>query len=155
MSITVRPATPADVPWILAELRAFDRFFGAVHSLVPADPAYATTQLHGLIRDHLFLVAVRNAEDEATPVGFIAGLLGPHFFNPGLQVLTELFWWVPVAERGSRAGAHLLSAYLAYGRAHADWVHMTLEEHSPVNPETLERRGFRRTERHYLLEVLR
>ena len=44
MSTTVRRATTGDVPWLLEQLRAFDRFFGARHSLFP-DEHYARAML--------------------------------------------------------------------------------------------------------------
>lgn len=148
MSVTVRPAESADVPWLLTELRAFDRFFGAARSLFPTDEQAETT-LRWLIAEHVVFVA----SDVTGPVGFIAGTLGPHFFNPTLTYLSELFWWVTESARGSRAGALLLSAFLAYGKQHADCVVMTLEDASPVNPTSLLSRGFRLKETSYLLEV--
>lgn len=142
------------MPWILEQLRAFDRFFGARRSLFP-DEDYATTQLRQLIASGPFFVA-----DEQLPkgepiacIGFIAGFVAPHFMNPSLHVLNELFWWVDASFRGSSAGARLLDAFLAYGREHADWIVFTLEAKSPVNPATLERKGFHLHERSYLLEV--
>lgn len=148
--ITVRPAATADSPWILVQLRAFDQFFGSSRSLFPDDET-ANVALAALIAGHPFFVAV----DANGPVGFIVGVIGPHMLNPTITVLSELFWWVAEEARGSRAGALLLHEFMAFGKANADWIIMTLESDSPVHPNTLERRGFRLKERNFLLEVSR
>lgn len=148
MSVTIRPATAADVPWLLAELQSFDRFFGARHSLMP-DSAHATETLGALIQHHVVLLA----DAPRGPVGFIAGVLAPHFFNPAITHLSELFWWVIPSARGSSAGARLLHAFEAIGRREAQWITMTLESDSPVDPASLLRRGYRLKETNWLMEV--
>lgn len=151
----IRPATLNDIPWLLEQLRDFDRFFGTKHSLLPGrDEAVAI--LTALITEHVFLVA----EKEGGPrVGFIAGSIGPHAFRSALTVLTELFWWVAPPFRGTSAGAQLLLEFEEIGRRRADWVVMSLEERTIaeglVDPTSLERRGYRPQERSYLLEVVR
>lgn len=144
----VRPATPADAPWILEQLLAFDKFFGSSRSLFPSIEA-AEGRLAFLMDGHVVLVADNGAELQ----GFIGGLLGPSFFNDEVVQLTELFWWVAEEHRGSRAALMLLNAFVAVGNTRAHQVIMTLEDKSPVNPVTLERRGFRPKETNYLLEV--
>lgn len=144
----VRPATSDDVIWLVDQMRAFDQFFGATRSLFP-DVPQAIEIVEQLVAQHPFWVA----ESAKGLVGFIAGALTPHPYNPSITVLSELFWWVDEQERGSRAGALLLAAFITFGEQHADWIVMTLEEASPVNPATLERRGFKPYERSYLREV--
>lgn len=148
MSVTVREATREDVPWLVQQMRAFDRFYGTKHSLFP-DLFEATRTVTSLVECHPFWVA----ETKAGLVGFIAGALMPHPFNTSLIVFSEMFWWVDAQHRGSRAGALLLAEFIAFGDSHANWTVMTLEERSPVNPSTLEKRGFRLHERSYLREV--
>ena len=138
MSITVRPASPADVPWLLEQLQQFAQFFGSARSLFPTMD-YAETVLRGLIADQTFLVA----DNDRGPVGFIAGFVTPHALNPAITVMSELFWWVVPDARGSRAGAALLTAFLAIAKDRAHWIVMTLEAESPINPATLLARGFR------------
>lgn len=151
-AVTVRAATPEDVPWLLEQLRAFDRFFGARRSLFP-DENTALQVLTGLLDAHVFLVAEQHADLDARPVGFLCGTLAGHPFNPTIRVLSEVFWWVAPEHRGSRAGLLLLDAFLAEGRARADWIVFSLETKSPVREATLTRRGFARYETSYLLEV--
>lgn len=149
-----RSATPEDIPWLLEELKKFAVFLGTTRSLFPNDD-YAKARLQELIETQVFCIAESNIENshDGTRVGFISGIVGPHYFNPDIVVLTELFWWVQPEWRGTRAGALLFAEFLNSGRARADMVVMTLEEHSPVHEETLVRHGFKRYERNYVMEV--
>ena len=155
----IRPAQPSDVRWLLPQLQRFSVFFGAKHSLFPDYPT-AEAIVSDLLASQPFWVAEHTTPDplgltdSATAiVGFIGGTIGPHPFNPAITVMQELFWWVDEAHRGTKAGALLLEAFTDYGRAHADWVIMTLEHESPVNERTLTKRGYRPKERSFLLEV--
>lgn len=153
MSIQVRPATQADIPWILGQLKEFDKFAAFKRPLLE-NWDYARQGIADMIKGHLFLVADKEAPGWGpAPLGFIAGYDTPHPFNPGLRVLTEVFWWVAVDARRTRAGASLLEAFLAYGRKHCHWISFGLEHHSPVSPRHLTERGFRHKETTFLLEV--
>lgn len=148
--IWIRPADRDDIPWLLEQLRAFSTFYGTTIPLFPDDPASAASileaQLSGV--NPFFVAVVRG--DRA---GFISGALITHPYNPKLRLLQELFWWVDPAFRGTSVGARLLAAFEAYGRAHADWILMTVEAKSPIDPRSLERRGYRLHESTYLMEV--
>lgn len=144
----VRRAKTADVPWLMTQLQKFSDFFGTKKSLFSH---HAHRQLHQLLETHPFFVAAVNGR----PVGFIAGALHPHPYNPDIRVLTEMLWWVAETERGSRAGLMLLEEFLRYGEKHADWIVFTLETNSPVNERCLTKRGFRLHEKSYLREVSR
>lgn len=155
MSITVRPAESSDIPWLIEQLRQFAQFFGTKKSLF-GNTSHAEATLQRLIESQPFFVADRGDAGENTErLGFIAGSLFPHPWNPDIRMLTETFWWVAPAARGTKAGLFLLDRFLDVGHEHADWIHFTLEAQSPVNPRTLERRGFALHERAYLLEVSR
>lgn len=149
---TIRLGTLADGPWMLEQLRVFDATFRrGKFSLIPDDPEVARDAVTRLLFDRSFVVFV--AERDGAPIGFIVGHCGPHFYNPSKLQLTELLWWVPPAERGSLAGGRLLDAYVKWGKVNADLIVMTLNEHTPIHQQTLERRGFVLTEHHYHLEV--
>lgn len=148
--IWIRPAIESDIPWLLGQLRAFSAFYGTATPLFPDDDIAAAAVLEEQIETNPFFVAVAPG---AGPIGFIAGALLRHPYNPRIRVMQELFWWVAPRDRGSKAGLLLLEHFIEYGREHADWVLMTLEAKSPVNPGTLERRGFRLHERSFLLET--
>jgi N-acetylglutamate synthase-like GNAT family acetyltransferase len=157
--IRIRDARISDVAWLLEELRSFDRFFGTRKSLVPASDADAMEIIGHLVDTQPFFIA-ESAEsgDHHGPeafqrAGLIAGALAPHLYNPAVMVLTELFWWVSPDRRGTSAGARLLSHFIAYGRAHADLVVMSVLENSQLSAGALESRGFHLHERSYLMEV--
>ena len=150
MSIVTRKATHEDIPWLMVELEKFAVFFGTSLSLF--NPETAPHGLAQLIDNHIFLVAVKEKELEIR-LGFISGLLSPHFMNPEIVQLTELFWWVAEEHRGSRAGLVLFNDFVRTGTVMADWINFTLEHKSPVKEEFLLKRGFKAQERSYLMEV--
>lgn len=137
------------MPAMLQLLQRFSDFFGSDRPLFP-DPHYAEAMLADLVDTQPFFVAEHVA---GVVVGLIGGAIGPHPYNPRITVLTEMFWWVDAAHRGTRAGLHLLDAFCDYGAQHADWTVMTLEAKSPVNEACLTRRGFTLWERSYLRET--
>lgn len=141
----VRKAVPADVPWLLGQLREF-----ASHH--PIGPRIMGTDANAeALLDHLMATQfVSVAEADGTPVGLIAGAVSPHPFNPELLVASELWWFVAPAYRGSRAGLALLDAYEAWATENADIRGMTLEANSPVNPRVLLKRGYQLAESQYV-----
>src|SRR3990167_598229 len=143
----VRAAEPGDVDWMLDELRQFAAWVERKRPLY--DAPHAREWLPRLIAGHF----VRVAHTGEARAGFLVGLVGAHPLNPGVRTLTELFWWVAAGHRDSRAGLLLLEAFVEWGKAHADWILLSLEAESLVNEETLNRRGFVLKERGYLLEV--
>lgn len=148
MKVEVRRATLTDIPWLLIQIAAFEKFAGFKRKLM-ADKAHARRVLAGMISNHVVLIAHKGRERQ----GFIAGFDQPHPFNPDIRVLTEAFWWVDERSRGSRAGAMLLMEFEILGRAVADWIIFSLEHHSPVHETHFTKRGFRLVEKAYLLEV--
>ena len=149
MGISIRRALPQDIPDLIVELKEFSDFFQSKYPLFGSDEAYNYNILTSLINNHLFFVAVKGDE----LIGFIAGLVMPHLFNPTIKTLQELFWWVKTAHRNSSAGSRLLKAYLDYGKEHCQWVIMTLEENSPVKKESILSRGFKLKETAFIMEM--
>jgi len=149
MTIRIRPARPEDLDWLLAQLRQFSDFFGSKRPLL-GDEAYARDQLSLIMRDHLMLIA---DGEGVGPVGFTAGLLNPHFFNPDIRVLAEAFWWVDHDHRGSRAASLLMDAFIDWGREHADWITFALQERTRIKDQSLIKRGFKRQEKNFLMEI--
>ncbi len=148
VSTSVRTAVQEDVPWLLQQARAFDAAAGFKHGLMPADEE-AISLLHALVGAHVVFVA----EVNNCPAGFIAGWYGAHPFNQKVRTLTEVLWWVVPEHRGSRAGLMLLERFEQCGRHIADWTILTLEHDSKMREAHLTKRGFRQTERAFLLEV--
>lgn len=147
--MTVRKANEADIEWMLAECEKFSQFYGSKLSLL-SSMDFARQSLRTLITEQFVAVS----EKEGEPTGFIAGILVPHFLNPEITVFNELLWWVREEHRNSRAGLLLLNAFTEFGKANADWMLCTLEVHSPLNDKHLIKRGFRKQETSYLMEMI-
>lgn len=148
-TVTIREATPADVEWLVHEAKEFSKFNGTQYPLFD-DEKQVRADLLGLIAQHFVRLAVRGDER----MGFIAGYYVRHPLNPKLVTLCEIMWWVAEPYRRSRAGLMLLDAYVDWGIDNANWITFSLQTHSPVKPETLEKRGFHLHEFGYLREVL-
>jgi Acetyltransferase (GNAT) family len=148
--ITIRRGKHEDIAGILKQLESFSKFYTTRRSLYPSDPEYAVAGVKVIIDNHLVYVA--DHVDHGI-VGLIAGFITPHFFNPEIRVLAEMFWWVDVEFRNTSAGARLFAEFLNWGKENADWVTMVLEHNSPVREETLLKRGFKLQERSYIYEV--
>lgn len=150
MTVAIRPAVDTDIPWMLDELRDFAQFYDSRHSLYPGDER-ATAKMHDLIANHFTLVAEC---DQIWPVGFVAGLIVPHFMNEDVKVLTEALWWVCPHHRNGRAALMLLNAFVAWGKANCDEVIFSaIEGKTNVKESSFLKRGFRLAERSYAIEV--
>lgn len=146
--IIIRKATVNDLDWIVTEVVAFSEFYGSKKRLA-VDGEYVRNGLINLVNNHLVLVA----QSREVLAGFIVGMVTPHIFNPTIRTLCEMFWWVTIPFRNSRAGYLLLKEFINYGKTVADWITMCSVSNSPIKDGTLERYGFRMIERSYLLEV--
>lgn len=154
MDIKIRTAKPEDVTWMIPELRKFAVFSQNKYNLFPEDETYIRKNFENLILNHIVLVAESfNAEGMAEGIGFIAGMYSAHAFNPAIQTLIELFFWVKEEFRNCRAGMSLFSEYLKIGKASANWLIFTLETVSPVKDDFLLRAGFKLKEKNFLLEI--
>jgi len=137
-----------DIPWLLEQLQQFDSFVGTKYSMFKSKD-FAEKKMIEILKKHLVMIA----ENDIKPVGFIAGLVHEHLFNPELKVLTEIFWWVDRAHRGTRAGLMLLNSFVEWGESYCDWISVNLEEKSPVSDRCLTKRGFKVLETSYLKEI--
>lgn len=149
MGISVRSATLGDIDWILSQLKIFSKLYGTKRSLY-GDEIHCREGLKRTIEGHVFLLAVR--EDDS-PLGFIAGLISPHLYNPAIRMLCELFWWVAEDARTTRAGVMLIDAFIDFGKKNADWITFGITEETPINEVSITKRGFHAHERSYLMEV--
>lgn len=145
--ITTRAALTSDVDWLFQQCEDFAKFYGSKISLA-GNPEYGKFFLTNMIEKHFVLIG----EKDGVPAGFIAGMITPHHFNPDIQQLAELLWWVGEEHRKSGVGAKLFAEFIAFGKANCDWITFTLEENSPIDDSALLKRGFRLTEKAYLME---
>jgi GNAT superfamily N-acetyltransferase len=137
-----------DLEWLLKDLKLFAQSLKRKY-LIYGDEEYATRQVSWLITDNLFFVAERSG----APIGFVAGYYTPHFFNPSLKFLFELFFYVKPEHRGSRAGLMLLKKYIEEGKKNAQWISFSKTTQTQMNSRSLERFGFSEYEQTFLLEV--
>lgn len=146
----VRRATPDDLPWLLAEARAFAASYDVrARGLYPGD-AHATRVLLGLLQGQ-YLAIAEWAHGER--LGFLAGVAAPHWLNPDITLAQEILWWVTPTARGTGAGRLLLDDFLAWGRTVGQQITVTVELHEPQVGDVLRRRGFLPRESAWLLEV--
>lgn len=145
--IKIRRAQAEDIPWLLVELKKFAEIHDSRASVI--DEETAPDLIKALVEQQVVFIAEKSGEQ----LGFIGGVLMPHYFNPKIKVLAETFWWVAEEHRGSRAALLLMKEFVEYGKVHADWITMALEALSPVNEKCLTKRGFKLQERAFLMEV--
>lgn len=144
----LRKAIDSDIDWLVEQAKEFAKFYGSTKLLVD-DINFSKEYIAGIIKHHFFKIA----EKDGVRLGFIAGLVVPHHFNPKIKMLHELLWWVPEIHRSTKAGSILLDDFIAYGKEHCDWITFTLEDNTPIDDSVLLRRGFRMKEKSYLLET--
>jgi hypothetical protein len=158
MTVVVRPAVNADIPWIIEELAQMDQFFGAGRPLMP-DAAFARERLTWMIEDHetflcLMVTDQHHPPEDEKPLGFLFSLYQFHFFTPTIYQCQSLLWWVRHEARGTVAGARLLDQWIDYAKLRANWLVLTVQDKTPINPDSLvKRRGFRLIDQKYLLEI--
>ena len=73
---------------------------------------YNKNAVEGLIRQGMstntMWIVLKNNE----PVGALGALVTPVAFNPSIQMIHEIFWWVDSTHRNGRAGLLLLNAFI-------------------------------------------
>lgn len=148
MSIVIRPANPTDLDWLVQELKEFDKLYATKKRLF-GDETYVRKTLEAL-ENHVFLIAEK---ENFVRIGFISGIIQPHFFNPSIKVLVHHFWWVTPSYRKSLAASMLLDEFIEIGKNNADWITLNLSEKTQISPYSLIRRGFSPSDRTYLMEI--
>jgi predicted N-acetyltransferase YhbS len=145
---TIRPATSDDLPWLIEQVREFAKFNNTKFFIFPSEEK-ARAGLIRMMEGHF----MRIAEKDGKSVGFIAAWWVMHPYNDELPLLSETFWWVAPEHRQGRAGLMLLDEFVAFAKEHVKWATFSLLENSPVNERVLLKRGFRKHETAYLLEI--
>lgn len=149
-AISVRPATPDDLPWIVSQLPEYSDGYTPNGKQLFTDADTASAQLSTFMDTGNVLLV---AHDGGTLVGFMAGLLTPHFMNPGIKVLAHLLWWVPKMFRNTRAAALLLKEFSRIGYERADITSLNLQKQAIIKDASLRRYGFVPHEVTYLMEA--
>lgn len=151
--IEIFTAHAEDVEWLVGELREFDRFYQTKKRLF-GDEKVVREKMLEIVNSHVCFIAEKTEEDgNSKRIGFIAGILRPHFYNPDLRVLSQLFWWVLPTERKTLAASMLMDAFILIGKQHADWITFNMSPWTPVKERSFLRKGFSVSDRVYLLEI--
>lgn len=158
--ITVRRATLHDTDWILEHLPALSTVIGERYSLLPETREEARSIIDRFVahtHEGFFTwIAERWTSDgeEIYPerLGFFVAQVASHPFNPALRMCSALLIWVIPSARRSAAMWHLFNAFVAHGKRYAHWINFSCNVWTNIRHESLERRGFRFTERCYLME---
>ena len=143
----VRRASELDLDFLVEEIHEFTKFYDSRIMNGVALDDHMTNLIKTVTKDHVLLVC----EKGGVKLGFIAGMIHAHLFNPNARILSELAWWVKVEHRQSRAGLMLLNAYTEIGKEF-DWCIMSVEDKSPINPDSLIKRGYKAKESSFILE---
>jgi hypothetical protein len=146
-TVTIRPAVPSDIDWLITQVKAFATFNQTKYFLF-GNEEEARAGLLGMMSQHF----MRIAERDGVPLGFIAAYWVKHPYNSKINLLAETFWWVDELHRFSSAGARLLHEFVAFAKEHVQWATFSLLVNSPVNESVLLRLGFKKHETAYLLE---
>lgn len=147
VGIVLRDAVLTDIDWLLVELKHFAEFYASSHSLFSDDDGYNRATLKQLIENHYFIIS----ENDGVKSGFIAGMISKHLFNPKITTFTELFWWTRPEFRRSGAGGLLLQEFSEFGKQFS-WIIMTIENDSPVKPESILKMGYKYKEQSFIKE---
>ncbi len=149
MSYQIRQAMVSDIDSLSVELEKFSDQYST--KLPPyKDKETSERVLKLMIEEHLFYVAV---DDSMEIVGFIAGFVHKHIYNPDIKTLCEAFWWTKKEHRRSGVGIQLLEAFESWGKKNVDWILMTIEDDTPIDPKIFIDRGFRPKETSFIMEV--
>ena len=147
----IREAMLSDIDQLIDHLREFSDHYST--KLPPfKDQETSEKILTNMIQNHLFYVAV--SDDMESIIGFIAGFVCDHIYNPDIKCLSEAFWWVSPEHRRSGAGADLLTVFEDWGKKNVDWILMTIEEDTPIDERVFLGRGFKRKETSFIMEVI-
>ena len=146
--IEIKRATSEDLDFIISELIKFDEFYREKYSFL-GGPAYIFMTISNLVREHVAFIASRDGES----LGFIVGHVHPHFYNPSLKVLDELWWWVRPCARHTKAASLLLDEFTLWGRRNVDVIAMHVSPKTGVKISNLERYGFKLSEYTLTLEI--
>lgn len=102
--------------------------------------------LEHYVRHHRVVVCYRNW----VPVGVMLSRLFPSIFDRNKVILYQDLLF---AEKGTRAAKLLFEDFVDYGKSNANHIITMIAEKTNISPRSLEKRGFKKLETQYRLEV--
>lgn len=82
------------------------------------------------------------AKKGTVPIGALGAIVVPNVYNPAIQNLAEMFWYVLPEYRKTRAGLLLLNAYVDKSNELGMEATMSLLPSSDVNFKAMKSKGF-------------
>lgn len=158
MTIKIRPADESDVYWICTQLKKFSDFYNSKYPLYD-DPDFAAKRVGELVDFHYARIAYQETKHPlvlkslTTRLGFLCGLLTPHYLNPSINTLSEVFWWTDPDHRRKGISSLLMDDYIEFGKQNAQWITFTTFHKTGVDDSYFLDRGFKLQEKTYLIEV--
>lgn len=143
--ITIRNANSDDLDWIIQESEALASL--AVHPKMAQgyDVEVVKSQMLGLMKDHLFIVA----EVDGERAGFMAGAVVTQRFVQTVRILQEVLWWVTPKFRKMRVGEALLDVFTKWGEMNVDVIWCIARKDSGRIVDALNDKGYRKEEVRY------
>jgi len=145
MTYSISHATEADLPVLLGMAKEFIEYLNN-----PYSEWHEESMIYRLldIMKHFFILVKKDGEI----VGALGAYISPNMWDIRKLQIEECFWWVNKDARQTRAGALLLSYFLAESEKAKLKPILHLLSHSDVRPETLKKRGLVPTESTYYME---
>lgn len=147
MTYEIRKAQLRDVDWIVK-----DAGYKMVYEELKKPDLYDVHTIQALtikcIQDGTVLLVSKGS----SPVGVLGAVAVPHYLNRNQVTLAEIMWYVDKENRNGRAGLLLLKAFADMAKQKGCKATLSLLASSNISDNTLERFGFKLTERNYLME---
>lgn len=137
MTYHIRSLSEQDRNWLL-DIASYD----TIHNDLGKPELYNREQL-----DNLFTTAQHGdysfvCEMNGELIGIVSGIQHGHLFNPDVQLISTLFWYVAPAFRNSRAGWLLLKRYTDAVKASGLNCIFAIQNYSNVKPSIFHKAGF-------------
>lgn len=145
---TIRPATDADVPALLALGQRFLAWS-------PYAGMFGEDAMAKAIAEAVATGFSRVAVVDGVAVGALLGALKPAWLDPSFVVACELAWWVEPEHRGGTAAVRMLHEFKAWAKDQGARGVVMAELVQPDSPafDLFQRLGFRMAERFHYCEV--
>lgn len=148
MTYELRRATDSDIDWMV-----YEAGYKMIHEELRKPELYNVESITELsqrcVSEGTVLIVTKDEE----PIGVLGAIMVPHYLNADLNTLVEIMWYVDKENRNGRAGAMLIKSFAELAKIKGVNATLSLLSTSSVSDRTLEKYGFKLTERNYLMEI--